>query len=162
MPHIVSIVYTPLDVERRPADRYARVPVERVMLVVGRGIEGDAKGQGGRRQLNVMIIADVEELRAEGFRAAPGELGEQIVIAGLDSRELAAGVRLRLGESVLIEMTEPRTGCLRFASIQGRPKDSAAGRMGFMAQVLRGGELAVGAPVRIEHADDVTVERAPA
>ena len=29
MPHVVSIAYTPRGVERRPADHYARVAVER-------------------------------------------------------------------------------------------------------------------------------------
>jgi MOSC domain-containing protein YiiM len=153
MPHVVSIVYTPANVERKPSDRYARVAVERATLVEGSGIDGDAKGRGGSRQLNVLHAEAVASVRGEGFRAGPGELGEQVVIAGLGRGSPAVGVRLRLGESAVIEVTEPRTGCGRFAAIQGRSKDSADGRLGFMARVLRGGEVAVGDAVRVEPAD---------
>ena len=37
MPHIVSIVYTPRGVERKPDNHYARVPLERAILLEGRG-----------------------------------------------------------------------------------------------------------------------------
>jgi len=97
MPHIVSIAYTPADVERHPRDRFARVAVSRAKLVEDAGIDGDVKGRGGRRQLNLMRAEMVETLRGEGFHTDPGELGEQIVIAGLDSASLTVGKRLCLG-----------------------------------------------------------------
>jgi MOSC domain-containing protein YiiM len=148
--HIVSLVYTPADIEQRPADRYARVPLDRAMLLEGHGIAGDMKGRSDSRQLNVMLAEMVESLRAEGFHSAPGELGEQIVIAGLDPDTLLAGVRLRLGESAILELVFPRQPCRRFAHIQGHPKDAARDRIGFMARVVRGGEVAIGTAVALE------------
>jgi hypothetical protein len=47
VPHVASIAYTPRTVERKPTDRYARVPLERATLVEGRGIAGDMKGTAG-------------------------------------------------------------------------------------------------------------------
>ena len=149
MPQIVSIAYTPADVERRPAARYARVAAERAVLVADRGIDGDVKGNGGARQLNVMLAETVARLRAEGFHADPGELGEQLVIDGLEPAELGAGVRLRLGDKAVIEVSMPRTPCERFAHIQSRPKESGRGRIGFMARVVAGGEIAVGSAVSV-------------
>ena len=84
MAELVSITYTPRDVERRPADRYARVPLGRATLVEGKGIAGDLKGGGRTRQLNVMRAETLAELAAEGRKTEPGEMGEQLVIAGLD------------------------------------------------------------------------------
>ncbi len=150
MAHLVSIACTPADIEQRPPDRYARVAVDRALLVERMGIEGDTKGCGGRRQLNVMLAETVERLRVEGFRTTAGELGEQIVIAGLDPESLAAGVRLRVGETAVIELTYPRTPCSRFARIQGKAKESARGRIGFMARVIASGEIVVGSLVRVE------------
>ncbi len=149
---IVSITGTPADVERRPADRYARVAVERATLQQGRGIEGDVKSRGGDRQLNVMRAETVAELREEGFRVAPGELGEQLVIAGLDADVLAVGGRLRLGASAVLEVTAPRTPCSRFAHIQGKSIEAARGRIGVMARVVQGGDIAVGGAVAVEEA----------
>jgi MOSC domain-containing protein YiiM len=149
MSTIVSIAYTPADVERRPRDQYARVAVQQAVLVEEQGIAGDVKSRGGKRQLNVMRAEMVEQLRAEGFRAAPGELGEQLVIAGLDPVALTPGTCLQLGGSAVIEVTEPRTPCGRFAHIQDCPVEAGQGRIGAMARVVHGGEIAIGASVRV-------------
>jgi MOSC domain-containing protein YiiM len=69
-------------------------------------------------------------------------MGEQIVIAGLDPSALTEGTRLRLGEAV-IEIGIPRTGCARLESIQGRSRNDVKGRLGSMATVMTGGEVAV-------------------
>src|SRR5687768_11369955 len=150
MPHIVSIAYTPPDIERRPRDQYARLPLERARLLAGHGIEGDAKATSGNRQLNVMLAETVEDLRGEGLVAAPGQLGEQLVIAGLHPRGLAAGVRLRIGSDAVLELGKLRTPCDRFAHIQQVPIEQVVGRIGYMARVITGGEIAIGSPVVIE------------
>jgi len=149
MPHVVSIVYTPASVpDLRPGERYARVSAGRVRLVEGHGIEGDAKGGPGRRQVNLMAAETLEELSAEGFKTGPGEMGEQIVVAGIDPRTVAVGTRVRVGGAV-VEVTLPRTGCSRFEHIQGKPKRSVTGRLGVLARVVSGGEVAVGDEVRV-------------
>ncbi len=150
MAHIASITYRPATIERRPPDRYARVPVERTQLMPSRGIEGDTKGSAKGRELNVMLAETVERLHEEGFKTAPGELGEQLVIAGLASGDLSPGVQVRLGTSAIIEIGIPRTGCSRFAHIQGKSIAATRGKLGFMARVMRGGEITVGDEVRIE------------
>jgi MOSC domain-containing protein YiiM len=151
VPHVVSIAYTPRGVERRPTGHYARVPLERATLVEQRGIKGDLKaaGNGGPRQLNVMRAETLAELAAEGRTTGPGEMGEQLVIAGLDPAALVEGTRLQLGESAVIEVGTPRTGCGRFESIQGATKQSVTGRLGVLARVVAGGEIAVGDEVVI-------------
>src|SRR5215210_5159778 len=149
MPHIASIAYTPRDVERRPTDHYARVPLDRATLVEGKGIAGDVKAGTRTRQLNVMRAETLAELAADGRQTGPGEMGEQLVIAGLDPADFVEGTRLRLGADAVIEIGIPRTGCARFESIQGATRQSVAGRLGVLARVVAGGDLAVG--------DEVTV-----
>ena len=149
MAQIVSIAYTPRDVERRPTDHYARVPVEWATLVEQKGIAGDVKGSGGARQLNVMRAETLAELAAEGRKAGPGEMGEQLVIAGLDPAAFVEGTRLQLGDSAVIEVGIPRTGCARFEYIQGTTKQSVAGRLGVLARIVAGGEVAVGDKVEV-------------
>lgn len=141
---VESIVYTPKDIPvRKPQGHFARVPAERAELEAFRGIVGDSKGGTGDRQLNVMLAEVMAELGAEGFKAAPGELGEQLVLSGIDRSALGAGARVRVGGAV-IEVVMPRTGCARFEAIQGKPRSAAAGRLGVMARVVEGGPVAVG------------------
>lgn len=149
MAHVVSIAITPTGIERRPADRFARVSVDRATLVANRGIAGDLHAKPGKRQLNVMFAETIAQLRGEGFRTAPGELGEQLVLAGVDQAALEPGAQLRLGESAVIELVMLRTGCERFSHIQGFPPAAAKARIGYMARVVSGGEIATGSAVEI-------------
>jgi MOSC domain-containing protein YiiM len=144
MARIVSIVHTPEGIDPRPADRYARVPLEVAALEAGRGIVTDRKGARPERQLNVMAAETLAQLGAEGYRTAPGEMGEQLVVAGLDVNRLAAGARLQLGGAAVIEVLKPRTRCERLRQIQGCTPAHVAGRLGVMARVLVGGTIRVG------------------
>ena len=148
MGRVVSIVYTPRDAGPRPPGHHARVPLETATLAEFRGIVGDKKGGTGERQLNVMLAEVVDELKGEGFQTGAGELGEQIVISSVPRDSLTPGTRLRLGAAV-IEVTIPRTGCGRFETIQGKSKKLTVGRLGGMARVVTGGEVAVGDAVEL-------------
>jgi MOSC domain-containing protein YiiM len=153
MAAIVSIVYTPASVERKPPDFYARVSLQKATLLEGGGIDGDLKGRNQIRNLNIMAAEILEQLATEGFQTGPGEMGEQIVVSGVDLGLLKAGDQLRLGESAIVEMVLPRTGCDRFEHIQKHPKGSVRGRLGIMAKVVAGGEIHVGDPVSIQPLD---------
>ena len=144
---VASIVYKPEGGDPDPEDRYLRVPLRSVELVAGYGIAGDRKGGHPRRNLNLMSYETLEALRAEGFQTLPGEMGEQVVLRGLDVGRLAAGDRLRIGDQACVEVIDQRTGCRRFERIQGKSADTAAGRMGVMAKVVAGGPIRVGDPV---------------
>lgn len=146
MPDLVSIVYKPEN-QSDPADHYLRVPLQTAQLLVGQGIEGDAKGRAAQRQLNVMTWETVEQLRAEGYKTAPGELGEQLVLRGVDVATLAAGTRLGLGPTAQIEIIKFRTGCDRFEHIQGFARARSAHRIGIIATVVASGPIRVGDPV---------------
>ena len=153
MGELVSIVYKPVD-EAAAEDGYTRIPLQEARLVVGHGIEGDSKG-AATRQLNLMAAGTIQTLANEGFTSAPGELGEQLIVANVDIDSLPAGARLAIGQSACIEVTEPRTGCGKFERYQGKRKEEACGRLGQMARVVTGGMIRIGDPVRLvadEHA----------
>jgi len=148
MSAIHSLVYQPEPSEHTPPYHYTRVPVECVTLRAGHGIEGDCKaGHKPDRQLNIMSLDHLLALEQEGWRVGPGALGEQIVVRGLDVVALGPGTRLQLGESAVVELTAPRTGCGWLEQIQGKKREDAAERLGMMATVLTGGSVCVGAPV---------------
>jgi MOSC domain-containing protein YiiM len=144
MGKIVSIVHTPAGIDPRPPDHYARVPLEVATLEDGRGIVTDRKGSNGQRQLNVMALETLERLRARGYRTAPGEMGEQLVVSGLDVNCLEADTQVQLGDEVVIEVIKLRTGCDRLRHIQGCTPADVAGQLGVMARVLIGGTIRVG------------------
>lgn len=151
MPTIYSIVYQP----ERPASpaqppHFVRVPLERANLIHDYGIEGDQKGRkGSSRQLNLMSYEELERLRAEGYDTAPGRMGEQIIIRGMEVIDLAPGTRLRIGATAEIEITKPRTGCSWLERVQGKPKANTVNRLGVLARVVVAGQIAVGDEVQV-------------
>jgi MOSC domain-containing protein YiiM len=73
-------------------------------------------GHGGpERAVCLFALEVIERLQAEGHPIAPGTAGENVTIAGLDWRLVTPGVRLRLGNDVLLEVTRYTTPCLNIA-----------------------------------------------
>jgi uncharacterized protein YdeI (YjbR/CyaY-like superfamily) len=117
--------------------------------VFGHGIKGDRKGGHPNRNLNIMSFETLQALREEGFNTLPGQMGEQIVVQGIELGKLTGGDRLIIGDKACVEVVNQRTGCQRFEQIQGKSPKLAAGRMGVMAKVVTGGKIAVGDPVKL-------------
>lgn len=146
---IASIVYTPLSVKKTSRDKYDRISTARVELIAGHGIDGDKKaGKNPERHLNIMSREVLDQLAAEGFDVAPGHMGEQIVVSGLDVNTLQAGDLIHLGNGAVAKVSKPRTGCEKFKTVQGHDPKEAAGRLGVMATVVASGSISVGDPVR--------------
>lgn len=148
MSELTSIVYKPMGAEPS-GNGFTRIPLQEATLKVGEGIEGDAKGRSQERQLNIMSAATVQALAGDGFQTVPGQLGEQLIVAGMEIDTLPKGARLQIGETACVEVSMPRTGCNKFAEHQGRSQDGAAGRLGVMAKVVIGGTIRVGDPVTL-------------
>lgn len=142
---IHSLVYQPSRTELTTPARYNRVPVDTVNLIAGHGIAGDFKaGRNPKRQLNIMSREILDELSERGFKTKPGEMGEQIVIRGLDIEVLPYGTRLQIGDSAIVELNKIRTPCVWFEEIQGLPHEKTDGHMGMMASVIESGHVRVG------------------
>jgi MOSC domain-containing protein YiiM len=145
---IKSIVYKPKD-ERELPSGYLRRVVSEVNLVEGYGIEGDRKGGHPKRNLNVMDDITLSELAAEGFPIDPGELGENIVLSGVDLRTLPEGTQLRLGSEAVIALGKLREPCEMLTRLDQRMPESVVGRVGVMCRVIKSGRIKVGDPVEV-------------
>ena len=101
-----------------------KLPLREARLGI-KGIEGD-KRRSLRRAVIIYSLERMEGLREEGHPvAAPGSLGENITIEGLDWDSLAVGDRLRVGET-LLELTGPTAPC---HVIEDQCSDGDSGRI---------------------------------
>ena len=154
--------------------RFSKQPQHSLTLLAGLGVEGDA--HAGRtvqhlsriakdpaapnlRQVHLIHAELFDELAAQGFAIAPGQMGENITTRGIDLLGLSAGTRLRLGETALIEITGLRNPCHQLnglapglmAATLGRDADGELIRKaGVMAVVITGGEIVVGDAITLE------------
>ena len=80
------------------------------------GVEGDRQRDlryhgGPDRAVCLMAAERIAAWAAEGHPIAPGSAGENITTLGLDWAEVVPGTRLRLGESVTLEITDYAQPC---------------------------------------------------
>ena len=146
---VVSIVYKPESDITDPENHYLRISLNTAKLVARYGIEGDRKGGNPKRNLNIMSYETLETLRKDGFSTLPGQMGEQIIIQGIDVGQLVEGAQLQIGDQACVEVVSHRTGCQRFEKIQGKFPQLAAGGMGVMAKVVTSGRIAIGDAVKV-------------
>lgn len=125
-------------------------PMKRVteaLALEGRGFEGDRHGKrkpGGKRQLLLL-----DEASHVALRMGPGELKENVVVAGLPLESLPPGQRLALGAEVVVELTEPCVPCSKLERIRPGLLKESWGQRGQLARVLRGGMVREGDTVRL-------------
>jgi MOSC domain-containing protein YiiM len=153
--------------------RFRKTPQGSLTLLEGLGIEGDAHAGGfvrhrylaryrpamaNLRQVHLIPAELLDSLRMERHELGPGDLGENVLTAGLDLEIMPLGTILKLGPDASIELTGLRTPCVlidRFrsglrarmiAERPGRPKF----RCGVMAVVRTGGRVTVGNAITVE------------
>lgn len=110
---------------------------------------------GPERALCLFSLERILELQAEGHPIFPGAAGENVTVSGLDWEKLEPGVRLALGDEVLIEITKYTSPC---NSMEASFSDGNYARISqkanpgysrVYARVLQTGRLVVGQLVRV-------------
>lgn len=173
-PHVVAV-------SRDQMHRFSKAPVEAVELVVGLGVIGDAHAgtlvqhrsrvrrdpnQPNLRQVHLLHAELFDEARAMGYELSPGDLGENILTAGIDLLGLPTGTLLHLGDAVVrltglrnpcAQINDFRPGLLKvvLAAEDGTPRgkpapSTASPDAGTVRVVRKAGVMAV-----VEHSGEV-------
>ncbi|MEZ5975938.1 MAG: MOSC domain-containing protein [Planctomycetota bacterium] len=79
------------------------------------------------------------DVRLRQPAAGWGAFGENLLIEGLDFEALAPGMRLAVGEELLLEIADVREPCKTLKQVDGRFPALMEGRSGFLCRVLRTG-----------------------
>ena len=154
--------------------RFSKQPCESITLLEGLGVEGDAHAgvtvqhrsrvaadptQPNLRQVHLIHSEFFDEALQHGYELAQGDLGENVLTAGLDVLALPRDTRLHLGEQAIVRVTglrnpcqqinDFRTGLLKVA-ITRNANGVLVRRAGIMGIVEHGGAVLPGDTIRIE------------
>lgn len=148
---IAQISVSPGGVPKRPVE---------AAEVTASGVAGDAQRDlrhhgGPERAVCLFALEAIRALRAEGHPIEPGHIGENLTLEGIDWAAVIPGVRLLLGEDVLLEVTRYTSPCANIrASFTGgdyacvsQTRHPGASRV--YARVLRTGTVRRGDSVRL-------------
>ena len=128
-------------------------------LVEERGVAGDFRGtrKAGSQGQNGVVLIEASDWTAathECGAAVPWfERRANLLVDGLDLPQ-QAGVRLRIGDSVLVEITQECAPCERMEALHPglRAALTPDWRAGARARVVSGGLVAIGDEIRAEDA----------
>ncbi len=147
---------------------------ERVRLLAGLGVEGDAhlgetvkhRSRVARdprhpnlRQVHLIHAELHDELRAAGFELTAGQMGENVTTRGINLLALPTGTRLHLGDEAVVEVTGLRNPCAQLDGIQPGLMAATLDRdahgnlvrkAGIISVVVSGGDVRPNDPIRVE------------
>jgi len=145
---------------------------ERIHLIAGLGIEGDAHAgktiqhrydkrrnpdAPNLRQVHLIQSELFDEVAALGMTVKPGQMGENITTRGLDVLRLSRGTHLKIGE-VVIEVTGLRNPCKYLNQITPGLMKACIGKWedgtilpktGIMGIVINGGDIRAGDEIHV-------------
>lgn len=163
-----------LSVSTSPAHGFSKAPVPVIELLQGLGVAGDAHHgttvkhrsrvardptQPNLRQVHLLHAELLDELVGRGFTVAAGDIGENVLTRGLDLLALGRGTRLRLGSTVVVEITGLRNPCaqldrfqpgLMAATLDRDADGKLVRKAGVMAVVLQGGPVRPGDAIAVQ------------
>ena len=118
-------------------------PVPEARLRAGYGIEGDAHAGYWHRQVSLLSYEKIQDFKKKGAPVEDGAFGENLIVKGIDFKNLPVGTRFRC-KDVVLEMTQIGKECHSGCEIYKIMGDCIMPREGVFARVLRGGWIREG------------------
>jgi len=126
-----------------------KVNVPEAELRADFGIIGDAHAANWHRQISLLAAESIDKMTAKGAKVSPGDFAENITTEGLNLHELPVGSKLKLGQSVELEITQFGKKCHSRCEIFEQVGDCIMPREGVFARVTRAGSINVGGVIEV-------------
>lgn len=119
------------------------------LLVEGLGLEGDAHAGMEIRQVSLLARESIEKIRARGLDVSYGDFAENLTTEGIIFHELPIGTRFRVGDTVILELSQIGKVCHNRCAIFYQVGDCVMPREGVFATVVTGGQVKVGDSITV-------------
>ena len=122
--------------------------VHEALFIEDFGLENDAHAGKWHRQVSLLSYEKIQDFKKKGAPVEDGAFGENLIVSGIDFKNLPVGTRFQSG-NVVLEMTQIGKECHSGCEIYKIMGDCIMPREGVFAKVLHGG--------RIREGDELTV-----
>lgn len=123
--------------------------IGRSILVEQSGLSGDAHAGFQHRQVSLLSEASIRKIRDKGLDVQFGDFAENLTISGIELFTIPLGTRLKVGNDVLLEITQIGKVCHERCHIFHQVGDCVMPREGVFAAVIKGGDVQVGDEVEV-------------
>jgi molybdopterin adenylyltransferase len=114
------------------------------------GLKGDAHAGPWHRQVSLLANESIQKMRALGLKVGYGDFAENITTEGVDLVHLPIGTTMRIGDSVLLRVTQIGKECHERCAIYYQAGDCVMPKEGIFAEVLSEGEVKAGDEIIIQ------------
>lgn len=128
--------------------------VNEANLKTGWGLEGDAHAADWHRQVSLLAKESINKMRARGLNVRPGSFAENLTTRGIDLLSLPIGSWVRVGDEVILEITQHGKICHDRCAIYYQAGDCVMPREGIFARVIHEGRVRVGDAITPIEDDD--------
>ena len=128
--------------------------VGEAQLKVDWGIVGDAHAANWHRQVSLLALESIEKMRALGLNVGPGSFAENLTTQGQDLLSLPLGSQVRVGDEVVLEITQHGKVCHDRCAIYRQVGDCVMPREGIFAKVIKGGQVKEGDVIETVEVND--------
>ena len=110
------------------------------LLIEDFGLERDAHSGKWLRQISLLGVESINKMKGKGFKIIYGDFAENLTVEGIVLYQLPLGTKLKVGENVLLEVTQIGKECHHGCEIRKKIGDCVMPREGIFARVLEGGK----------------------
>lgn len=132
----------------------AKIPVESAQAIENYGLKDDVHAGDEIKQVSLLAFESIKKQRecakipaARGLK--PGDFAENITTSGIELVKLKIGDRLKIGDSVVLEVTKIGKDCHRYCAIYYKTGDCIMPREGIFAKVIKGGAISVADKIEV-------------
>ena len=113
------------------------------------GLKDDAHAGPWHRQVSLLANESIQKMRAMGLDVGYGDFAENLTTEGVDLVHLPIGTTIRMGNQVVLRVTQIGKECHERCAIYYQAGDCVMPREGIFAEVISEGKIKVGDEVII-------------
>ena len=125
------------------------------------GFKNDAHAGTWHRQVSFLASESIDKACEMGLDVEEGSFGENFTTENLDLNSLPLGTQLKIGDDILVEISQIGKVCHTRCAIYYAAGDCIFPREGIFGVVLHGGMAAEGAAIEVVKLGDGTCEYSP-
>lgn len=126
-------------------------PIGKAYLKENYGIEGDAHAGAWNRQISLLAEESIQKMKklSSSYDFKAGTFAENITTEGIELYTLSVGTRLKLGDEVMLEITQIGKECHKGCEIRNITGMCIMPTEGVFAKVITAGLLKAGDRIEV-------------
>lgn len=123
--------------------------IQKGVMIENFGLKGDAHAGDKIRQISLLDVESINKIKNKLPDIKFGDFAENLTTEGIDFSKIKVGDKLKIGKSIILEVTQIGKECHSRCEIYKQVGDCIMPREGIFAKVICGGDIKIGDEIKI-------------